>query len=433
MKISGLGFFLLLNFNLLGQVDRPEGIDYVDVTDLATVIRGNKDTISQSSGIPEKGKLMKFIVPVFGSNPYLGVFYGVGGTGAIFLGNPKTTSISSMTGSVLFTTKEQFVATIKGTIMTPDNGWEMLADFKYAYFTENTYGLGSDYNQPIHESWNWGGLVTSGVGGAQPLTFNQLKIYYTALKEIHKNIYAGIGYHLDYHFKIQDLTLDLTATNPVVTSHYAYSVANGFNPQSYATSGTSFNFLYDSRDHTVSPYKGAFLQFSYRVNPTLLGSSQNSQQLYLEARVYKPLSKERPRHLVGFWGIAHFVTSGKVPYMHLPANAYDMRNRIGRGYVAGRFRGPAWVTTEVEYRFPISGNGLFGGVIFGSATTTSRDAATIGNQVLPKLNLFEAIRPAGGFGARVMLNRTGRLNLAMDMAFGQQGAKGFYFAVGETF
>jgi hypothetical protein len=49
------------------------------------------------------------------------------------------------------------------------------------------------------------------------------------------------------------------------------------------------------------------------------------------------------------------------------------------------------------------------------------------------LKLFEATKPAAGFGARIMLNRTGRLNLAMDMAFGDNGAKGFYFAVGETF
>jgi len=127
------------------------------------------------------------------------------------------------------------------------------------------------------------------------------------------------------------------------------------------------------------------------------------------------------------------VTSGEIPYLHLPASAYDMRNRIGRGYVAGRFRGPGWVTAETEYRFPLTKNGLLGGVLFASATTTSRDAIVVGTESLPKLNLFEALRPAGGFGARLMLNRTGRLNLTVDMAFGQNGAKGFYFAVGETF
>ncbi|HEU5289262.1 MAG TPA: BamA/TamA family outer membrane protein [Cyclobacteriaceae bacterium] len=433
-SLSGIMLILMVAIQIAeAQIDPTQEPLYVDPTDLRMVLRKKSSEEDQESALPEKGKLMLFVVPAIGSNPSLGAFYGVGGTAAIFLGEPATTSISSMSGSVLFTTKNQFVATVKGTIMTPDNDWEMLADFKYSFFSENTYGLGSDYSQPINESWNWGGVQTSGIGGAQPLTFNQLKIYYTALKSVAKFVYVGVGYHLDYHYKIKDEILDLDATEPVITSHYAYNKRYGFDSANYATSGTSLNIVYDSRDHTVNPYKGAFLQASFRTNSQFLGSQQNSKQLYLEARWYKSLSKQKPRHLISFWGIGQLITSGHVPYLHLPANAYDMRNRIGRGYVAGRFRGPSWVTAETEYRFPITKNGLFGGVVFASATTTSRDAITIGSETMPKLNLFEAVRPAGGFGARIMLNRTGRLNLAMDMAFGQHGAKGFYFAVGETF
>lgn len=418
--------------SLLAQIDPIPTPAYVDATDLRKVLRKKNSPKEEESGTPQKGKLMKFIVPIFGANPTLGAFYGVGGTGAIFLGDPETTSISSLNASLQITTKNQFVAGIKGTIMTPDNGWEMLVDLKYSFFSENTYGLGSDNSQPINESWNWGGIST-GTGGAQPLTFNQVKIYYTALKEVTDNFYVGIGYHLDYHYKIEDLNLDLEAPDTVITSHYAYNIINEISPTEYSTSGISFNLVYDSRDHTVNPYKGAFIQIMNRNNPDKLGSTKNSNTLYMEARLYKSLSAKTPRHLIGFWGIANILTSGTLPYLHLPANAYDMRNRIGRGYVAGRFRGPDWVTAEAEYRFPISRNGLFGGVLFASATTTSRDAITIGEESFPKLKLFEATKPAAGFGARIMLNRTGRLNLAMDMAFGQNGAKGFYFAVGETF
>lgn len=408
---------------------------YVDITDMRQVIRGKNSKKEPESGIPEKGKLMLFVVPAVGSNPSLGAFYGIGATGAMFLGDPATTSISNLSSSILFTTKNQFVGSLRGIIMTPNNDWEMLVDFKYSLFSESTYGLGSDYNQAIKESWNWGGVQTAGIGGAQPMTFNQIKVYYTALKEVRKNIYVGIGYHLDYHYKIEDtsLSLDTAAADPVITSHYAYSEKYGFNPEHYVTSGTSINLVFDNRDHTVNKYRGAFLQLAFRTNPKILGSAKDSKQLYMEARVFKSLSKKRARHVLGFWGIANIVTSGDVPYLHLPANAYDMRNRIGRGYIAGRFRGPGWVTAETEYRFPITKNGLLGGVLFTSITTTSRDAMTIGDESMAKLNLFEAMRPAGGLGARLMLNRTGRLNLTMDMAFGQNGAKGFYLAVGETF
>lgn len=415
------------------QIDPTPEPQYVDPTDLRSVFRKKNSTKKDESGTPEKGKLMMFIVPAIGSNPSLGAFYGVGATAAMFLGEPSNTSISNLSGSVLFTTKNQFVASVKGIIMTPRNDWEMLVDFKYSFFSENTFGLGSDNAQPVKESWNWGGVQTDGVSGAQPMTFNQIKVYYTALKEVYDHVYVGIGYHLDNHYKIKDLSLDTAAAEPVITSHYAYSELNDFNPERYTTSGTSINLVFDNRDHTVNAYKGAFLQIAFRTNSKFLGSETNSKQLYMEARVFKSLSKEKPRHLISFWGIANVVTSGTVPYLHLPASAYDMRNRIGRGYVAGRFRGPGWVTAETEYRLPITKNGLLGAVLFTSVTTTSRDPITVGTETMPKLNFFEAVRPAGGFGARIMLNRTGRLNLAMDMAFGQNGAKGFYFAVGETF
>lgn len=290
-KVVSFWLIMAFSFYVQAQIDAShEQPDYVDLTDLRGVIRGEKaNAEKKDTGIPERGKLMLFVVPVFGANPSLGTFYGVGGTGAMFVGDPKTTSISNLTGSTLFTTKNQFVASVKGTVMTPGNGWEMLVDFKYSFFSENTYGLGSDYSQPIQESWNLGGVETSGVGGAQPLTFNQVKIHYTALKGLVNHLYVGIGYHLDYHYKIKDLTLDLASSPAVVTSHYAYSVTKGFDPTGYATSGTSVNLVFDSRDHTVNPYRGSFLQFSYRTNPTFLGSAKNSNQLYLEARVYKRL------------------------------------------------------------------------------------------------------------------------------------------------
>lgn len=257
--------------SLLAQIDPIPTPPYVDATDLRKVMRKKSSTKEEESGTPQKGKLMKFIVPIFGANPTLGAFYGVGGTGAIFLGNPETTSISSLNASLQITTKNQFVAGIKGTIMTPDNGWEMLVDLKYSFFSENTYGLGSDNSQPINESWNWGGIST-GDGGAQPLTFNQTKIYYTALKEVTDNFYIGIGYHLDYHYKIEDINLDLEAPDTVITSHYAYNTINEISTTEYSTSGISFNLVYDSRDHTVNPYKGAFIQIMNRNNPDKLGS-----------------------------------------------------------------------------------------------------------------------------------------------------------------
>lgn len=178
--------------------------------DLKMVIKG-KEKSKNDSGLPTEDKLMWFAVPIVGSNPTLGFFYGLGGTGSIYLGDPKTTNISSANVSFQYTTNNQFISSIKGTIMTPNNSWELLVDLRYSIFSENTYGLGSDYNQPINEDWNIGGIEITGINGAQPLESNQVRVHFTALKAITKRIFVGAGYHLDYHYNIDDLSLDLNA------------------------------------------------------------------------------------------------------------------------------------------------------------------------------------------------------------------------------
>ena len=47
-------------------------------------------------------------------------------------------------------------------------------------------------------------------------------------------------------------------------------------------------------------------------------------------------------------------------------------------------------------------------------------------------SLFEYVRPAVGFGIRVMVNKYFRTNINLDYAIGKK-SKGFYFSGQETF
>ena len=93
------------------------------------------------------------------------------------------------------------------------------------------------------------------------------------------------------------------------------------------------------RDNQINPYKGIYANLNYRINPTFLGSSQNSSTLWLEFRTYMGLSKNKPRHLIAFWAYGDFLITGKLPYLTLPYLGEDQRARSGRGYTNGRFRG----------------------------------------------------------------------------------------------
>ncbi len=62
----------LLQFSRLhAQIDPSPAPQYVDPTDLRMVIRRKNSTKKEESGVPEKGKLMLFVVPAIGSNPRL--------------------------------------------------------------------------------------------------------------------------------------------------------------------------------------------------------------------------------------------------------------------------------------------------------------------------------------------------------------------------
>ena len=72
------------------------------------------------------------------------------------------------------------------------------------------------------------------------MEFTWLRFHETVFKEIKKNFYIGLGYHLDSHSSIVDKNLDVAAGK--FTSHYNYSINNGFSPTQYNLSGLSLNY-----------------------------------------------------------------------------------------------------------------------------------------------------------------------------------------------
>lgn len=383
---------------------------------------------------PKIGNVMMFVVPAFGVNPTVGVALGVATTAAVALGSSEDTTVSSFSASAMLTTKNQFLGSLKSVLLTSHNDWELLGDARIYKYSQSTYGLGTGAT-PVSGGFHLNGLDTAALPGEQPMRFNYVKVHETAFRRVSGNAYAGLGYHLDLHWDVVDESLAPSASPPVITSHYAYSRLKGFDPTHYGVSGVSLNALYETRDHTLDPHHGSYLLLSWRVNPSWLGSSQASSMLYGEARTYVGLSSGRARHLLALWAYASAVTTGAVPYLDLPALGYDVRDRSGRGYPQGRFRGTALVYGEAEYRFPLTRSGLLGGVVFLNATTASRpavDEPSLGVQEKATA-LFDAVEPAGGIGLRVMVDRQARMNLVIDYAVGAGGSNGVYLSAGEAF
>ncbi len=371
----------------------------------------------------QSGSLL--LVPIIGSNPANGFMLGVGGQYAFRTKGSKLYSIFS--GSAQVTTKKQFLLLLKNNIYTTDNKIFFSGDWRFQVFSQSTYGLGT--NAPdggiLDFQYNLGGLETSVDSLAQPMKFNFIRLHQSMSFKIKESLYLGVGYHLDGYSKIEDEKLRLTPGDSLITSHYAYNTTFGFDTDKYFSSALNMNFVFDNRDNMINPYKGYYIQLSWRGAFEFLGNRVGGNFYQFEYRSFHGLSKKNPRHLMAFWVMGNFSPKGEFPYMILPATAYDQRGRSARGYTQGRFRGNNYFYTEAEYRFPISScGGILGGVLFVNATSASSPTQS--------LKLFDSVKPGYGLGLRIMVDKKSRTNLAVDFGFGEKSS-GFYLAASETF
>ena len=390
-----------------------------DISDLLS--KKKKINSSKQEDTLVISKLYLSVLPIPGYSPALGFVLGGGASANILLGDRKTTNLSSALANVTVTSKKQLNVNIRTNVYTPNNKWIYQGDYRLLLFSQPTYGLGIKFGK--REDFNLNGASVKTDPDEQPMRFNYIRFYENIYRQLKGSWYAGLGFNLDHHYAINDQLLD-TPTH--VTSHYDYSTKKGFSLKKYTTSGITFNLLYDSRDNAVNPLKGQFAQLTFRENLKFLGSSQSSSTIYYEYRTYLKLGdKKQLKHILALWSWGQFITSGKLPYLATPSIGWDMYNRSGRGYIQGRIRGENLAYNEAEYRFPISKNGILGGVAFLNATSASN---SIMNQPI-----FNTYALGYGMGLRVKMSKQTNTNISIDYGRGRNGSGGVYFNLQETF
>jgi len=381
---------------------------------------------------PQKGSVYFTPLPVLSSNPSFGFMYGVASSTSWYMGDPKTTNISSLFAGITLTTKGQTLITAKATAFSEDNDFKLDLDWRYLNSSQGTYGLGSGPSSSKLASngfeYNDEGAFSAPIDDVQMLEFKWFRAYQTLTKKVANGTYVGLGYHLDILSDFNDNLLDLSAVPPVITSFYAYNDKYGFSNDKNTLSGISLNGIYDTRDNINSTYKGKYAQLTFRVNPTFLGSDKNSTSLWAEYRDYFDLTKNH-KNMLALWVYGSFQTSGHLPYMNLPGIGYDQYSSSGRGYTQGRIRGQELFYTELEYRRKLFGTeknpDQWGVAVFGNLTTASSKDSDI--------KLFEYIDPAVGAGIRFMVNPKSRTTLCLDYSVGKYSSSGIYLGLNEFF
>ena len=169
-------------------------------------------------------------------------------TAAIYLGPRRTTNLSTAVFTPYLNFKGRFGLPLRNSIWFPGNVRTIQGDIRFLFYPQFTWGLGSGH-QPEQKV-----LVN----------YKYIRFYQSALNRIRSYFFAGIGYHLDYHFniKVEDSLVNLE-------TYSAYPYGTGANSLS---TGISLNLLYDTRNNSVNPLPGFYGNIIYRTNSRFLGS-----------------------------------------------------------------------------------------------------------------------------------------------------------------
>jgi Omp85 superfamily domain len=316
---------------------------------------------------------------------------------AFYLGKKDSTSLSVITPGIAITQLQQLLIPLQSIIWTKNNTYNFIGDYRYYKYPQVTYGLGSFSQQ----------------ADGFTLDASFFRLYQYALRKVNNNFYMGIGYMLDYRWGIKKQLPD----SVINTDFDKYN-----NASKTVSSGVTLNLIYDTRHNAINPNKGLYINATYRMNNTSLGSTSNSNILLVDIRKYLRPNKNS-KNVLALWQYSWLTTSGKPPYLDLPTTSWDPYNNMGRGYIQSRFRGLGLLYAEAEYRFNISKNNFWGGAIFANAQSVSEYPS----------KKFERILPGIGAGIRIKVNKLSKTNLCLDYAFGINGSQGIFVNLGEVF
>jgi hypothetical protein len=183
------------------------------------------------------------------------------------MGPRENTRVSSAPFTVAVNSKKQLITFVKSNIFTNENTFFLQGDWRFYIYCQPTYGLGT--NAPdsgnLPNEFHWEGQGGDLDSLAFPMKFNYVKFSEIVNMKIVENFYAGVGYHFDYYYAINDEKLRLDTTPQLLTPHYYYSKKYNYDTTQYILSGLSANVVYDSRDNQANPYKGI-----YRISITVI-------------------------------------------------------------------------------------------------------------------------------------------------------------------
>lgn len=362
-----LCYLLLVSFNLVAQED-------------SSLLHVQKESPAKIRHV--------LVLPIIASSIETGWSFGLAGASTFHLkGHDSATRTSNVQALALYTTRQQLVVALNGSIYFPGERFILNQQLSYSSFPDNFWGLGKSTPDSNEESYK----------------FRQYYVYLHPQTLLGHNLFLGMIYEFQRVIGVEYPPGGL------------FDKENIVGRQGYHISGLGLSFTYDTRNNAFAPDRGMMLQFYFDHFAPLLGSDYQYTNFVLDLRRFFRLSGRQVLAVQAYG----FFNAGEVPLRSLASlgGANSMR-----GYYAGRYRDKDQAVIQAEYRVPLFWR--LGAVAFG-------DMGNVGSD-LSELN-FQCLKYSYGGGLRLALNKKEKLNLRMDYGIGHGANQGFYLQLGEAF
>ena len=341
-----------------------------------------------NDSIPE-GKNSRFlVVPFIVRSPETS--WGFGSAGAYFFKTKKKedsirTSDINLVG--LYTLRKQTVIVLGSTVFFPREKAIFRFQSSYSYYPDYFWGLGNDSPDDAKEEYT-----------LKQFFFNPQVIF-----RVYDQFYLGLNFEMqdvtDFAYGVEGSLFDLQQVE---------GRKGGF------TSGAGILVTWDTRNNSYSPGKGSFAELNVTRFSDFLGSDFEFTSYMVDVRKFFPLGRNR---VLGTQAYSR-INNGDIPIRYL---AMLGGNEIMRGYYKGRYADQSMIAMQAEIRQHLFWR--LGVVAFGSVGQVSSRVRNFG------IGDFHA---AGGGGLRIRLNEKEKLNLRVDVGFGENSL-GVYVMMREAF
>lgn len=313
--------------------------------------------------------------------------FGAGGIFVFYTAKDTIVQPSKIGFAGWYSTNKQYKVSINPVFYFFENNLYFKLPTSYGFFVDKFYGIGNATPDNGNASYTRSSFITTLTLQIPPYLFSADRT----------------GIIIDY-----DYTIIKDKRNNGLLLEDAVTGSNGGR-----LLGIGSDLVWDSRDNIFYPNSGGYQYLKLVMYPGI--SDYTFGVLELDARHFHAF---KPDQVLAFQFYFSAVT-GDPPFYKLPAVGGSSKLR---GYFYGRYRDRAYAMTQLEYRQYFSKR--FGFVVFAGT-------GDVAGQIMD-LNLSNLKYSYGG-GLRFLFNQKEKINLRMDLGFGNAGNRGIYFGIEEAF